>query len=179
MHTRSRDSFDATSIEQLVNARPLCVDSGLNFTRRIRRLSSFRRSTTSGYISAQLHRKDGVRSGMVSRGAESAHYLAPRQNDGVSSDRSFNGLCHRDRARARGRRLRHPGGFDRDRAFYPALLVVIASYYVLFAVMTGSYAVLVESAIMTAFAALAVLGFTSSGALLRLSVPLFLWTIIS
>jgi hypothetical protein len=51
-------------------------------------------------------------------------------------------------------------GFDRDRAFYPTVLVVIASYYVLFAVVSGSvYAVLVESAIMTAFAALAVVGF--------------------
>jgi hypothetical protein len=51
-------------------------------------------------------------------------------------------------------------GFDRDRAFYPTLLVVIASYYVLFAVIGGSvFAVLVESAVMTAFAALAVLGF--------------------
>jgi len=53
-------------------------------------------------------------------------------------------------------------GFDRDRVFYPMLLVVIASYYVLFAVMSGSvHAVLVESALMTAFAALAVVGFRS------------------
>jgi hypothetical protein len=29
-------------------------------------------------------------------------------------------------------------GFDRDRAVYPTLLIVIASYYVLFAVMGGS-----------------------------------------
>jgi hypothetical protein len=29
-------------------------------------------------------------------------------------------------------------GFDRDRAFYPTLQVVIASYYVLFAVMSDS-----------------------------------------
>ena len=29
-------------------------------------------------------------------------------------------------------------GLDRDRAFYPTVLVVIASYYVLFAVMGGS-----------------------------------------
>jgi hypothetical protein len=50
-------------------------------------------------------------------------------------------------------------GFDRDRAFYPTVLVVIASYYVPFAVMGGSlYAMLVESAVMTAFGALAVLG---------------------
>jgi hypothetical protein len=51
-------------------------------------------------------------------------------------------------------------GFDRDRAFYPTLLVVIALYYVLFAAMSGSLrAVLVESAVMTGFAAVAVLGF--------------------
>jgi hypothetical protein len=50
--------------------------------------------------------------------------------------------------------------FDRDRVFYPTVLVVIASYYVLFAVMSGSvHAILVESAVMTAFAAVAVLGF--------------------
>lgn len=29
-------------------------------------------------------------------------------------------------------------GFDRDRAFYPAVVLVIASYYILFAVMGGS-----------------------------------------
>ena len=28
-------------------------------------------------------------------------------------------------------------GFDRDRAFYPTVLIVIASYYVLFAALTG------------------------------------------
>src|SRR5262249_58832583 len=29
-------------------------------------------------------------------------------------------------------------GFDRERAFYPTVLIVIASYYVLFAAMIGS-----------------------------------------
>lgn len=29
-------------------------------------------------------------------------------------------------------------GFDRDRAFYPTVTIVIASYYALFAVMGGS-----------------------------------------
>jgi hypothetical protein len=54
-------------------------------------------------------------------------------------------------------------GFDRDRVFYPTQLLVIASYYVLFAVMSGSgHAVLVESLVMTAFAALAVVGFKST-----------------
>jgi hypothetical protein len=51
-------------------------------------------------------------------------------------------------------------GFDRDRAFYPTVLVVIASYYVLFAVMGGSMRALVlESVVMSAFACVAVLGF--------------------
>jgi hypothetical protein len=51
-------------------------------------------------------------------------------------------------------------GFDRDRVFYPTVLVAIASYYVLFAVMSGSVqAMLIESLVMSAFASLAVLGF--------------------
>ena len=51
-------------------------------------------------------------------------------------------------------------GFDRDRAFYPTILVVIASYYVLFAVMGGSTrALIVESIVMTVFLAVAVVGF--------------------
>ena len=42
-------------------------------------------------------------------------------------------------------------GFDRDRAFYPTVLIVVASYYVLFAAMGGSIqAVVVESVVMTA-----------------------------
>ena len=41
-------------------------------------------------------------------------------------------------------------GFDRDRAFYPTVLIVVASYYVLFAVMSGSVqTVLLESIVMT------------------------------
>jgi hypothetical protein len=52
-------------------------------------------------------------------------------------------------------------GFDRDRAFYPTALVVIASYYVLFAVIGGSTsALVVESGVMCAFVVLAVAGFT-------------------
>jgi hypothetical protein len=54
-------------------------------------------------------------------------------------------------------------GFDRDRAFYPVLLMVIASYYVLFAVMGGSvHAMVVESVIMAAFLCVAVVGFKSN-----------------
>lgn len=54
-------------------------------------------------------------------------------------------------------------GFDRDRAFYPTVMIVIASYYVLFAVMTGALqTVLAESVAMVVFAAAAVAGFRSS-----------------
>ena len=54
-------------------------------------------------------------------------------------------------------------GFDRDRAFYPTVLIVIASYYVLFAVMSGSVeTVLLESVMMALFAVAAVAGFKAS-----------------
>ena len=54
-------------------------------------------------------------------------------------------------------------GFDRDRAFYPTVMIVIALYYVLFAVMSGSVqTVLVESVVMSLFAIAAVVGFKSS-----------------
>ena len=54
-------------------------------------------------------------------------------------------------------------GFDRDRAFYPTVLIVIASYYVLFAVMSGSVETVLLESIMTAlFAGAAVAGFKSS-----------------
>lgn len=50
-------------------------------------------------------------------------------------------------------------GFDRDRSFYPTVLVVIASYYILFAVMGGSLQALVwELAAALAFSAVAVTG---------------------
>jgi len=49
---------------------------------------------------------------------------------------------------------------DRDRAFYPTVLIVVASYYVLFAVMGGTVRTLmVESAVMAVFLLLAVIGF--------------------
>ncbi len=51
-------------------------------------------------------------------------------------------------------------GFDRDRAFYPTVVIVVALYYVLFAVMSGSvHTVLMESIPMIAFASAAVVGF--------------------
>ena len=54
-------------------------------------------------------------------------------------------------------------GFDRDRAFYPIVMIVIALYYVLFAAMTNSVqTVLLESIVMTLFAIAAVIGFKSS-----------------
>ena len=54
-------------------------------------------------------------------------------------------------------------GFDRDRAFYPTVMIVIASYYVLFAAMSGSVqTVVIESLVMMLFAAAAVAGFKSS-----------------
>jgi hypothetical protein len=53
--------------------------------------------------------------------------------------------------------------FDRDRAFYPTVTIVIASYYVLFAAMGGSTRVLlVEVFVMAIFVLVAVLGFKRS-----------------
>ncbi len=54
-------------------------------------------------------------------------------------------------------------GFDRDRVFYPTMAVVIASYYVLFAVLGGSsHALAVDLVAMAAFVVVAVIGFKSS-----------------
>jgi hypothetical protein len=54
-------------------------------------------------------------------------------------------------------------GMDRDRAFYPTVAIVIASYYSLFAVMGAStHALVLESLVGGAFLAVAVLGFRSS-----------------
>lgn len=51
-------------------------------------------------------------------------------------------------------------GLDRERAFYPTLLIVIASYYVLFAVMGASrQAITMEILAASGFLLLAVLGF--------------------
>jgi hypothetical protein len=52
---------------------------------------------------------------------------------------------------------------DRDRALYPAILIVIASYYALFAVMAGSrQALITESAVIIVFLAAAGVGFRYS-----------------
>jgi hypothetical protein len=54
-------------------------------------------------------------------------------------------------------------GLDRDRAFYPVVAIVIASYYALFAVLGGSTSALVlESLLGAVFLAVAVAGFKSS-----------------
>lgn len=54
-------------------------------------------------------------------------------------------------------------GLDRDRAFYPTVTIVIASYYVLFAVMGASTnALVLESVVGAVFLAVAVSGFRSS-----------------
>lgn len=52
---------------------------------------------------------------------------------------------------------------DRDRAFYPTVLVVVASYYVLFATMGGSgRVIIIESLIALIFVVAASLGFRRS-----------------
>ena len=54
-------------------------------------------------------------------------------------------------------------GLDRDRAFDPTVLIVIASYYALFAVMGGSMeALLVESIVIIGFLLASAAGFKSS-----------------
>ena len=51
-------------------------------------------------------------------------------------------------------------GFDRDRVFYPTVLIVIATYYILFAVMGSSTpALIIESLVAGAFLILSVAGF--------------------
>lgn len=54
-------------------------------------------------------------------------------------------------------------GLDRDRAFYPVVLIIVGSYYVLFAVMAGGAGHLPPELLMFGlFAAGAVLGFRTS-----------------
>lgn len=54
-------------------------------------------------------------------------------------------------------------GLDRDRAFYPAVTMVIASYYALFAIMEAStHALALELLAGTVFLAVAVAGFRTS-----------------
>ena len=54
-------------------------------------------------------------------------------------------------------------GLDRDRAFYPVVTIVVAAYYVLFAVMGGSHhALVLETLAGLVFVAAAVAGFKGS-----------------
>jgi len=52
-------------------------------------------------------------------------------------------------------------GFDRDRAFYPSVTIVVAHYYLLFAVM-GGQGFVPEILIMALFVGVAVAGFRTS-----------------
>jgi hypothetical protein len=62
-------------------------------------------------------------------------------------------------------------GLDRDRAYYPVVMIVIASYYVLFAVMGGSTRTLiVECLVMGGFACVALLGFRFNPRLLVIAL---------
>ena len=54
-------------------------------------------------------------------------------------------------------------GLDRDRAFYPTVLIVVAAYYVLFAAMGASTGILgIETAVAAGFLLLAMFGFKRS-----------------
>jgi hypothetical protein len=53
-------------------------------------------------------------------------------------------------------------GLDRDRAFYPTVMMVIALIYVLFAVTSGSPALPIETGICLGFVAVAAAGFKRS-----------------
>jgi hypothetical protein len=54
-------------------------------------------------------------------------------------------------------------GFDRDRAFYPTLLIVIATYYILFATMgTSANALPAESLVAGLFLVMAIAGFKNN-----------------
>jgi hypothetical protein len=50
-------------------------------------------------------------------------------------------------------------GLDRERGFYPVMMIVIAAYYGLFAIMSDGSALAVEVAIMAPFVVAAVIGF--------------------
>ena len=53
-------------------------------------------------------------------------------------------------------------GLDRDRAFYPTVLIVVASLYALFAIMAGGDALGWELIFLALFTALATIGFRTS-----------------
>jgi hypothetical protein len=54
-------------------------------------------------------------------------------------------------------------GLGRERSFYPTMVIVIASYYVLFAVLGGvAHSLFWESLAMAMFSALAIIGFRTT-----------------
>ncbi len=62
-------------------------------------------------------------------------------------------------------------GLDRERAFYPPVLIVVASYYVLFAVMAASGRTLViEIAFASGFVLLAAIGYKTTLWLIAISL---------
>src|SRR4051794_17819964 len=62
-------------------------------------------------------------------------------------------------------------GFDRDRAYYGVIAIVVATYYILFAVMGGSGLVISEEiAAASIFCVLAVLGFLRWPLLLAVAI---------
>lgn len=58
--------------------------------------------------------------------------------------------------------LASTSGLDRDRALYPVALIVIASFYELFAVMGGGHALAAEIMVSAAFVVAAVIGFRTN-----------------
>jgi hypothetical protein len=62
-------------------------------------------------------------------------------------------------------------GFDRERAFYPTVLIVVASYYVLFAAMGASNPILILELIVAAtFLLLAIVGYKKNLWLVALAI---------
>ena len=53
-------------------------------------------------------------------------------------------------------------GFDRDRAFYATILIVVGAYYVLFAAMGAPHALIVETMGGLLFLAVAIIGFRTN-----------------
>ncbi len=53
-------------------------------------------------------------------------------------------------------------GFERDRSFYPTVLIVIALLYMLFAAMASQASFVVEAAVAAGFVAMAILGYRRS-----------------
>ncbi len=62
-------------------------------------------------------------------------------------------------------------GFDRDRSFYPTVLLVIAAYYVLFAVMLGNErAILIETGVAALFSIASIIGYRWSALIVAAAI---------